>query len=430
MTTIISNIKHHFICLNIVERLLAFFPLFAVMGSLSINIFYFIIIILFFINIKDVKFNLNFKNKIINYIIFSYFVIFISYVFSDYKNTSSLIRTISVIKFCFIPIIFYTFVNSKSFFKILGIVSGFVTIFLCLDIIFQFIFGYDFFGYKPILDNRYSGFLDEELVAGSFISFFSIYFIISTKLILDHKTDLIILLVLCLFYLSTVIITGERLALIRILFIFFCLLIFLKIKFWKKCLAGTIIFLSIITFFNLNNSFKNRIYETLFMSGINTNYEFNASIQKLYGENRLFNSPWISHWKVANKIYQDNKLTGVGLKNFRVLSCNYEKYKTRNLLYDSSCTTHPHNIYMEILSELGIFGMVTFIFLILIFIRKYHEIIKKTQETDVLVLSSLILFLLIPILPSGSLFSSYNGGIIFYFVSSYIALLKLNEFIK
>ena len=66
---------------------------------------------------------------------------------SDYKNTTSLIRTISVIKFCFIPIIFYTFVNSKSFFKILGIISGFVTIFLCLDIIFQFIFGYDFFGF-------------------------------------------------------------------------------------------------------------------------------------------------------------------------------------------------------------------------------------------------------------------------------------------
>ena len=42
---------------------------------------------------------LNFQNKIINYIIFIYLVIFISYVFSDYKNTTSLIRTISVIKF-------------------------------------------------------------------------------------------------------------------------------------------------------------------------------------------------------------------------------------------------------------------------------------------------------------------------------------------
>ena len=43
-------------------------------------------------NIKDVKFNLNFQNKIINYIIFIYLVIFISYVFSDYKNTTSLLE--------------------------------------------------------------------------------------------------------------------------------------------------------------------------------------------------------------------------------------------------------------------------------------------------------------------------------------------------
>ena len=106
-----------------------------------------------------------------------------------------------------------------------------------------------------------------------------------------------------LFFLSTVIITGERLALIRILFIFFCLLIFLKINFLKKFLAGSIIFLSLKSFFNLNNSFKKRIYETLFMSGINTNYEFNISIQNLYGQNNLLNSPWISHW-VANKIYR------------------------------------------------------------------------------------------------------------------------------
>ena len=34
-----------------------------------------------------------------------------------------------------------------------------------------------------------------------------------------------------------------------------------------------------------------------------------------------------THWKVAYKIFQDNKLTGIGLKNFRVLSCNDDNYK-------------------------------------------------------------------------------------------------------
>ena len=49
--------------------------------------------------------------------------------------------------------------------------------------------------------------------------------------------------------------------------------------------------ISIITFFAFNTAFKNRVYETLFMSGINTNYEFNISIQNLYGQNNLLNSP-------------------------------------------------------------------------------------------------------------------------------------------
>ena len=430
MTSIILNIKNHFSSLNIIEKLLVSFPLFAIMGSLVINIFYLIVVILFLAKIKEIKFHSNFQKKLITYIIFTYLIILTSYLFSDYKNTSSLIRSISVIKFGIIPIIFYNFVNSRSFFKILGVISGVVTIFLSIDIIFQFIFGYDFFGYKPIHDDRYSGFLNEELVAGSFISFFFIYFLISKKFELNNKFDLIILFTSILFFLSTIIITGERLALIRILFVIFCLLIFLKINFWKKFLASAIIILSIITFFAFNTAFKNRVYETLFMSGINTNYEFNISIQNLYGQNNLLNSPWISHWLVANKIYQDNKLTGVGLKNFRVLSCDNEEYKIKNILDNSSCTTHPHNTYMEILSELGILGIITFLFLILIFIKKSFKVLKKSNDISMLMLSSLILFILIPILPSGSLFSSYNGGIIFYFISSYIAILKLNEFIK
>ena len=107
------------------------------------------------------------------------------------------------------------------------------------------------------------------------------------------------------------------------------------------------------------------------MSGINTNYEFSPSIKKLDGKNSFTNSPWIAHWKVAYKIFQDNKLTGIGLKNFRVLSCNDDNYKVRNLLYDSSCTTHPHNTYMEILSELGVVGMIIFLFFIYNFIKKF-----------------------------------------------------------
>ena len=430
MTSIILNFRHQFSSLNNIEKFLVLFPFFAIMGPALINIFYLIVITIFFIKIKEIKINTYFQKKLFSYLIITYLVIWISYFFSDYKNTDNLIRSISVLKFCLIPIVFYYFVSSQFFFKILGIFSGLVTIFLGLDIIFQYLFGYDFFGYVSTIENRYSGFLKEEFVAGSFISFFCIYLLIAMPIRFNNKKDFTILMILSLFFLSVIIITGERLALIRILFVLFCLLIFVKISNWKKFFAGSIVILLIIFFFISNKSFKNRIYETLFMSGINTNYEFSPSIKKLDGKNSFTNSPWIAHWKVAYKIFQDNKLTGIGLKNFRVLSCNDDNYKVRNLLYDSSCTTHPHNTYMEILSELGVVGMIIFLFFIYKFIKNFFEIRKKSIEIKILILSSLILFILIPILPSGSLFSSYNGGIIFYFISSYIALLKLNEFIK
>ena len=55
MTTIISNIKHHFNSLNIVEKLLAFFSLFALMGSLW-SIYFILLLKSFFDNILDVLF--------------------------------------------------------------------------------------------------------------------------------------------------------------------------------------------------------------------------------------------------------------------------------------------------------------------------------------------------------------------------------------
>ena len=96
MTSIILNIKNHFSSLNIIEKLLVSFPLFAIMGSLVINIFYLIVVILFLAKIKEIKFHSNFQKKLITYIIFTYLIILTSYLFSDYKNTSSLIRSISM----------------------------------------------------------------------------------------------------------------------------------------------------------------------------------------------------------------------------------------------------------------------------------------------------------------------------------------------
>ena len=63
-------------------------------------------------------------------------------------------------------------------------------------------------------------------------------------------------------------------------------------------------------------------------------------------------------------MFLENKILGVGVKNFRNY-CNEEKYKVSNL----SCSTHPHNIYIQMLSETGIIGF-SFLMLIFLFFSK------------------------------------------------------------
>ena len=65
----------------------------------------------------------------------------------------------------------------------------------------------------------------------------------------------------------------------------------------------------------------------------------------------------------AIKIYQSNKLFGVGI-NFRIESGN-PKYKNSAIKFnDQAATTHPHQIHLEILSETGLFGYLFFIIFI------------------------------------------------------------------
>ena len=63
----------------------------------------------------------------------------------------------------------------------------------------------------------------------------------------------------------------------------------------------------------------------------------------------IFSKPHNDMYITAYRIFLDNKLFGVGPRQFRN-TC--EPYKVSNY----SCETHPHNTYLELLSESGIFS--------------------------------------------------------------------------
>ena len=65
-----------------------------------------------------------------------------------------------------------------------------------------------------------------------------------------------------------------------------------------------------------------------------------------------------SHFKSAWRMYNDNKIFGWS-NNFRKL-CDKEKYLINHL----SCSTHPHNTYIQMLSETGVIGIIFILYFV------------------------------------------------------------------
>ena len=414
----LTNTKKVFNNLNYVEKFFITFPLFALIGSYAINIFYFCMLGLFVYSLFEKKNLINYKKYfLICFLSFS-FILF-SYFLSDFKNNLSFTRSFFSFRFFLLIMIFLVFVKNKFFFVLLGQISYILVIFLSLDIIFQFAFGFDFFGFKPLTPNRYSGFFDEELIAGAYLSTFYLFSII--YIFSDYKIYKFLIFFLLVFF--SIIISGERLALLKFLFLNFDIFFFI-IKYFRKKLFFFLItlFIIVIAFLKVQN-FQNRVYESLFFFGNNKIIQIDKSYQKL-DNSSLLENPWTSHWIASFKIFKDYPLTGVGLKNFRTV-CKNVKYNSKNLLGSSSCTSHPHNLYFEILSELGIMGIFIMIFYLYLFIKKIRSLKIKLSDPPFVMFSCYIFFILIPLLPSGSVFSSYYGGILFFIISSTAAYLKI-----
>ena len=121
------------------------------------------------------------------------------------------------------------------------------------------------------------------------------------------------------------------------------------------------------------------------------------------------NSQYGAHYNAAYKIFLEHPYFGVGIKNFRNES-GKGKYKNDEYKWTGKrTTTHPHQIHFEFLSETGLFGYVTFFIFILtslfLSIKNYFRYKNFYQLITILY----ILASLIPLLPSGSFFSTYSS---------------------
>ena len=125
------------------------------------------------------------------------------------------------------------------------------------------------------------------------------------------------------------------------------------------------------------------------------------------------------HYRTAIKVFKDNIFLGSGPKTFRYL-CNKDEYNVG----PDSCSTHPHNTYIQLLAETGIFSFLIVILVFLyflslsiseLFFRK--KIFSNNLQTCMI---CCILVNLWPLSPSGNFFNNWLNIIYFFPVGFYI----------
>ena len=79
-----------------------------------------------------------------------------------------------------------------------------------------------------------------------------------------------------------------------------------------------------------------------------------------------------------------------------------------------NCSSHPHNTYIQWITE-G--GMITFIFFILYIITICNTIVRNNGERNNKIISLVIIIILFwPFMSTGSLTNNWYGVIVFYII--------------
>ena len=383
----------------LLKYIIYFFPLFIILGNAVINFVLFTVSVLYLISClieKKIFFKETYEFR---YFLFFYIYLLANSFFSE-DIMISLQRSVPYIKFFILVLIFKSLIeNGKINLIKLGYIWFAIIFVLGLDIIYQSIYGYDIFNYVSINDARNSGFFFDELVAGGFLVSFVF---ISIFLITIKKRNSFLYLFL-IFFLLVVFLTGERSNLIDYLVIlllalFFCIKINLIFKYLLLIFSFGVVIFIVLSFGN----FKSR-----YLSTISFSQDKNLNLVETY-----LTSQYGSHSISSFLILKDNLLFGVGNKNFR-LSCNHykndvvnfqERISEKRYDYANGCATHPHQIYNELLSEHGIVGLIVILFIMYRLILSNLSIKKKCNVN--LVCFFYIILFFVPILPSGSFFST------------------------
>ena len=403
-------------------------PLAYIFSAASINV----IILLIVINLIVSSFI--YKNySIFNNNLFKIILIFWIYILAQsfFFERANVLKSFFFLRFLILPFgICYLLNNNFNKIYLIKYFYLFVVLFVAGDVFLQFSTGKDLLGYRADFINGFEGFPFEkwdthvlqrfsgpfgyDKKAGSFLLFFGVIGYFLNNNIIKNKNYFFLFLFLVSLTIS-ITITGDR-APIIILFLMIVLLIIFEKKLRLKSLFVLFIFLltfSVILFFS--KGIKYRFVGNILEYSIVKNSTVNASKNETTINERVkklsLDNPWAAHYLTAYEIFKDSPVFGKGIRSFRYECLKYPQIQSSYA--NARCSTHPHNLLLEILIEIGIVGLLLFIFML----YKFFTLKRLFYSNSVILY--LFIATIMPIKPTGAFFSTWFGSILWLLMGFY-----------
>ncbi len=398
----IKNSLHH----KIISYVFILIPITLLTGPFLPDLFLSLVAIYFLFASLRLKMYEYYKNIFVYLFSFFYFYLLIRGIFSQYPYESLIKYNGPIFYFRYLFFVLgikFLLDTSPNIIKKFSIVLLIVVVFCCIDGFFQWIFGYNMFGFQsPSI--RVTGVFGSEEILGHFLSHVTPLLIaLLTFLYGINKKQIFFYILVLMLSEIMIFISNDRAGFLKI-FQFTLLLIVLSNHFKIFRLVSFIISIIIISI--------------LIKFAPDSSTRFEHTVRDVSSTTVPY-MPWApsheTHFAIAFDMFFKNPIFGQGPQLFKTLCQITPEYL-------KACTSHPHNYYVQTIGELGLIGIflfsLGFIYSSIILFKHFIALwftknTKNILSDHYLFLMCFIFLILWPLIPHQSFYNNWLNVMVY-----------------
>jgi len=377
MSFIANNIK------NVDLYLLPLAAFFLLISSAGTNFFIVISVIISCIYvIKNKDYNVIVEKNTLK-LCFAIFLLFLISSFYTIANSEEALGTLKkYLKFLYIPFIYYLIKIKKNEIIIINFFIYGVTLILVLSYlkyfnVIDFNYLYDFLSQVKLTNvqdkiiNTRSSIFQNYIIQGIIFSFYSFLCLYVAK----KNTSLLYYLLSLLSLCNILFINDSRAA--YILIIILAALSLYRIITQNKYRVIILIVFTASLSTQISSNFENRVTRIVDSANLISENNYNSSLGKRY--------IWA---QIAGRNFLNSPILGLGVGSYQESVINYFKDSSPSN-FDIYVTNNPHNEFLSINSQLGVFGSILFVGFLVLLSRDSKNNIFAQGITVVVIVSSI-----------------------------------------